>query len=88
MKNEKNKEFLTVSELARLLGISRTAVFKKIKAGLINAKKFKNKYLISADEVLKIQGKILTPQQKRLIELAVKKVMKEYGDVILKLGSE
>jgi excisionase family DNA binding protein len=88
MKNEKNKEFLTVSELARLLGISRTAVFKKIKAGLINAKKFKNKYLIPADEVLKIQGKVLTAQQKRLIELAVKKVMKEYGDVILKLGSE
>jgi excisionase family DNA binding protein len=88
MKNDKNKEFLTVTELARLLGISRIAVFKKIKAGLINAKKYKNKYLIPSDEALKIQGKVLTAQQKRLIELAVKKVMKEYGDVILKLGNE
>jgi len=48
MKNEKNKKFLTITELARLLGISRTAIFKKIKAGLINAKKFKNKLWYSS----------------------------------------
>jgi predicted DNA-binding transcriptional regulator AlpA len=29
--NEKNKEFLAITELARILGISMTAVFRNIK---------------------------------------------------------
>ncbi len=88
MKKKENKRFLTISELARMLGISRVAVFKKIKDGLIRAKKIKGKYYIPYEEVDYLLGKALTVQQKKLIEEAVKKVMKEYGDVIIKLGRE
>ncbi|GIW65456.1 MAG: hypothetical protein KatS3mg096_515 [Candidatus Parcubacteria bacterium] len=88
MKNKQNKQFLTITELARMLGISRVAVFKKIKAGLIRAKKIDGRYYIPANEIDYLRGKTLTIQQKKLIEAAVKKAMKEYGDVILKLGRE
>ena len=88
MKKQENKQFLTITELARILGISRVAVFKKIKAGLIRAKKIGRRYYIPSNEVDYLRGKALTIQQKKLIEAAVKKVMKEYGNVILKLGRE
>ena len=43
----KKKEFYSLPELAKLMGISRIAVFKKVKSGYIKAKKVGKSYAVS-----------------------------------------
>ncbi len=82
------KKYLTIPELAGLLGISRIAVYKKVKAGLIPAEKISRNYVITDKTVNQILGKELTKSKKRQIDFAVKKVIKQYGALLKKLGDE
>ena len=88
MQNDVNKEFMTIPEFAELLGISRIAVFNKVKKGIIKAKKFGRIYLIPIIQVNNFLGKDLSPKGKNEIELAVKKTVRDYGEVLKMLGSE
>jgi excisionase family DNA binding protein len=81
-------EFLTTSQLAEILGISRIAVHKKIKSGQIKAKKAGRIYIIPKSYVSEILGHTLSAQRKKIIEKAVHKAVKEYGEVLIKLGNE
>lgn len=81
-------EFLTTSQLAEILGISRIAVHKKIKRGQIKAKKAGRIYIIPKSYVSEILGHTLSAQRKKIIEKAVHKAVKEYGEVLIKLGNE
>ncbi|MFH1461106.1 MAG: helix-turn-helix domain-containing protein [Patescibacteria group bacterium] len=81
-----NKEFLTTTELAKLLGISRIAVFKKVKKGVIPAQKIGRNYVVRRKDLGLILGQILTKQDKSEIEKAVKKVVEEYGETLRLLG--
>jgi len=83
----KNKQFLSTSEVARILGISRVAVFKKIKRGEITAQKAGRNFVIEKKELGGILGNSLTKKQKKLIDQAVKKVVKEYGETLKLLGN-
>lgn len=83
-----DKKFLTTSEMAILLGISRQAVFKKIKAGKIKAWKIGRGFLISKKDFSEILGAVLTEQQKREIEKSVDKTIREYGKTLKLLGQE
>ncbi|MHA2039958.1 MAG: helix-turn-helix domain-containing protein [Promethearchaeota archaeon] len=83
-----NKEFLTVSELAHILGVSRISIYNKIKYGQIEALKFGKSYMIPKKYLDEIIGKALSDKCKKMIEKAVKKTFKEYGDVIKRLGKE
>ncbi len=87
MVNNTKKILLSTSEAAKVLGISRIAVFKKIKNGQLRAEKIAGRYVIDPD-LLGISYKKLDAADKRRIRLAVTKVLKEYGDVIKKLGDE
>ncbi len=84
--------YISVAELAQLLGISRVAVFKRIKKGEIKAEKIGRSYAISRSEVNDIiqagDGKKLTTAQKEMIEKAVGKTIKEYGETLRLLGKE
>ena len=82
------KEYLTIPQLAGLLGISRIAVYKKVKSGQISAIKIGRNYAISKSVISEILGKELTPRLKKEIDKAVKKTVKEYGEVLQLLGSE
>jgi excisionase family DNA binding protein len=84
----KEDNFITTAELAKILGISRIAVFKKIKKGEINATKSGRNYIISAKSLSIILGKTVSESRKRAITAAVKKTVQEYGEVIKKLGTE
>lgn len=87
----KKKSYLSVAELAKLLGISRVAVFKRIRKGQIPAEKIGRSYVISADDVDEIsqkKPKALTEEQKETIRKAVKKVVDEYGETLKLLGKE
>ena len=84
---EKKRLFSTM-EIAKILGISRIAVFKKIKSGEIKATKVGRNYAISDEILTQVLGKKITSKQKREIEKAVHKTVKEYGDVLKRLGKE
>jgi excisionase family DNA binding protein len=82
------KTFLTVKDLAQILGISRIAVFKKIKAGQIKAIKIGRNYAISQKETEVVTGLTLSDQNKTLINQAVKGTVSEYGEALRLLGKE
>lgn len=86
--NEDTDNYLTVSQLAEILGISRIAVHKKIKKGEIEAKKIGNFYVIPKSYVSEVFGKTLSSHWKKIIDKAVHKAVKEYGKVLIKLGNE
>ncbi len=82
------EEFLSTIELAKLLGISRIAVFKKIKKGEIKAVKVGRNFIISKKELGGILGKFLTKKDKSKIDEAVNKTVREYGETLKLLGKE
>ena len=48
-------QYLTIPELARMLGISRIAVYKRVKKGKIKAIRVGRNFAISRDAVKKIE---------------------------------
>ena len=82
------KKFLTSNEVAKILGISRVAVFKKIKAGQIRAEKIGRNFVIDEKNLMEILGKTLSEKNKKAIEESVKKTIKEYGETLRLLGQE
>ncbi len=83
-----DKNFLSTSEVAKLLGISRIAVFKKIKLGKIRAKKIGRNFAIAKNDLPEVLGVVLQNSKKQEIEEAVKKTVKEYGETLKLLGKE
>ncbi|MBI3046470.1 MAG: helix-turn-helix domain-containing protein [Candidatus Harrisonbacteria bacterium] len=83
-----NKEFISTVELAQILGISRQAVADKIKHGKIKAQKSGRVYVIQRKDIPEILGEVLTESDKKEIEVAVKKTVREYGETLRLLGKE
>ncbi|MBI5045746.1 MAG: helix-turn-helix domain-containing protein [Candidatus Niyogibacteria bacterium] len=92
MENKGKRVYVSVAELAKMLGISRVAVFKRIKRGQIPAEKIGRSYAISMDDaneiVRGVGPKILTEDQKKTITKAVEKAVREYGETLRLLGKE
>lgn len=84
----KNKEFLSTTEVAKLLGMSRVAVWEKIKKGEIKATKVGRNFVIRKKDLSDIASYRLTPKEKKEIEAAVKKIVREYGETLILLGQE
>jgi excisionase family DNA binding protein len=84
---EKN-EFMTIPQLARLLGLSRIAVYNKVKSGEIKAIRIGRTYAINTKDIADILGKTLTKKSKEEIDQAIKKTVDEYGEVLRLLGQE
>jgi excisionase family DNA binding protein len=84
----KKGEYLTIPQLAVLLGISRIAVYRKVKKGQIKAMRIGRNYAIPRKQITAILGKTLRPEDKTEIEEAVKKTVREYGETLRLLGSE
>jgi excisionase family DNA binding protein len=82
------KEFFTTSEVAKILGISRIAVFKQIKNGKIKAIKVGRNFVIRRKDLSGISGESLSQKDKKEIEAAVKKIVREYGETLKLLGQE
>ena len=93
MENKSQKAlYISIQELAKMLGISRVAVFKKIKKGQIPAQKIGRAYAISMEDVREIvnssDASVLNDDKKSEIKEAVEKVVKEYGESLRLLGKE
>ncbi len=84
----KEKDYFTTTELAKILGISRIAVFKKIKSGEIKAIRVGRVFAIPKAEFEIILGKTLSADQKKVIDEGIKKTIREYGTTLKMLGNE
>jgi excisionase family DNA binding protein len=82
------KGYVTIPELAKNLGVSRIAVYNHVKKGEIAAQKAGKIYIITDKTVTNILGKEMTTRSKKLIDKAVHRTVREYGDVLKKLSGE
>lgn len=86
--NIQNNDFLTVKQLADILGISRIAVFNKIKKGQLVATKAGKTYLIPKDQLVGIIDTNLSAEEKIKIKRGVSKVIHDYSETLKMLGKE
>ena len=82
------RNYITIPELAKLLGISRIAVYKKVKKGQIQAQKIGRNYVISDENVQSVLKKKLSRKDKGSIDAAIKRTVSEYGQVLKWLSKE
>lgn len=78
--------FVSTSEAARILGVSRVAVFNRIKRGKIKATKVGRNFVIKKADVLKAAGGFLSGRQKEKINKAVERATHQYEEVFRRLG--
>ncbi len=84
----KKGEYITIPQLAKILGISRIAVYRKVKKGQIKAVRIGRAFAIPQKQIAAILGKTLRKEDKKEIEDAVKKTVSEYGQTLKLLGLE
>ena len=70
------------------MGISRIAVFKKIKSGAIKARRIGRNFAVDKKDLPEVLGSVLREDKKQEIEKSVKKTVKEYGETLKLLGKE
>jgi putative molybdopterin biosynthesis protein len=83
-----DKKFFSTTEIAKILGISRVAVFKKIKKGEIRATKVGRNFIINKKDLGDVFGTVLSPENKKIIDRAVSRTAEEYGETLRLLGNE
>jgi excisionase family DNA binding protein len=71
-----------------MLGVSRTAVYKKVRKGQIAATKVGRVYVISDTDVTVILGERMGSKDKMQVERAVRKTVADYGETLRLLGNE
>lgn len=88
MVKESNKKYLSTTEAAELLEVSRVSVYKKIKSEKLPAKKVGRNYIIAKEDLAPALKKEVSSEQKEFIAKAVNKIVEEYGETLKKLGKE
>jgi len=81
-------EYISIAQFAKILGISRIAVYQKIKKGQIKAIRIGRSFAIPKKYLTDIMGKTLSEKDKKIIDEAVKKTFQEYGELLKLLGRE
>ena len=82
------EEYISIAQFAKVLGVSRIAIYKKIKKGQIEAIRIGRSFVIPKKYLTDITGKTLSEKNKKIIDEAVRKIFKEYGEVLKLLGRE
>jgi len=83
-----DKRFFSTAEAAKILGISRIAVFNRIKKGQLKATKVGRNYLIEKDQLPDKKNAPLSDKDKELINKAVDKTIQEYGQTLKLLAHD
>ncbi len=60
MKKTSTKPYFSTTEVAKILGVSRIAIFHKIKKGQLEAERYGRNYLISHEALEKIASLLRT----------------------------
>ena len=79
---------LSVPQLATRMGLSRIAVYNRVRKGLIPAQKAGRNYVISAQTARRLLQDEITPARAAWIEATVKRVVREYGPALKLLSQE
>lgn len=79
---------MTIPQLAKLLGLSRIEVYRKVKKGQIPAIKIGRNYAISDRDITYILGKEISTKAKKRVDAAVSKTIRDYGELLKLLGKE
>jgi excisionase family DNA binding protein len=82
------KKYITIPQLARLLGVSRIAVYTRVRKGQIPATRIGRIYVITDRTIKDILGKQVTANGRKRIDAAVLRTVREYGEVLKRLGGE
>jgi len=82
------ENYITIPELAKLLGVSRIAIYQRVKKGLIPAVRIGRNYAVTDQTVTSILGRKVTDQGKKQIDDAVHRTVREYGEVLKLLAKE
>lgn len=85
-KNMPKEQFVSTQEAAEILGISRIAVFNKIKKGEIPAQKVGRNYIIDKKDLGSGLNDKLTSREKKVLDQAINKTFREYGETLKLLG--
>jgi excisionase family DNA binding protein len=90
MKKQKvgRQKYLSIPDVASIMGMSRIAVYKQVKRGDIKSIKIGKTYGIPRSYINEISGKTLSLEKKKIINRAVGRVVQEYGELLRKLGNE
>lgn len=83
-----SEKYITIPKLAKFLGVSRIAIYKRVKKGQIPAEKIGRNYVITDKTVAEILGKKISEKRKKQIDVAVRRVVSEYGEVLKQLSKE
>lgn len=81
------KRLFSTTELAKILNISRVAVYKKIKKGQIKATRVGRNFVIRRKDLGGVLDQELNREEKTEIERAVRKTVREYGETLRLLGT-
>ena len=81
------KKYLSIPQAAKKLGISRIALYKQVKKGTIKAIRIGRNYFIQENKIMR-SSRALGLNEKKQIERAVKRTIREYGDVLRRLADE
>ena len=79
------ENYITIPQLAKLLGKSRIAVYKDVRKGKIPAVKIGRNYVISDRDIACVLGRKLSSKSQGQIDAAVKRIVREYGEVLKRL---
>jgi len=82
------KEFYSTIEAAKILRLSRIAVFRWVKNGKLKAIRVGRNYIIPHKDLLEALGKEIGTSKKLAIDKAVKKAMKDFKETFKLLGRE
>ena len=82
------ERYLTIPELAKLLGVSRIAIYNRVRKGEIPATRIGRTYAITDEAIANVLGRGTTRARKKRIDAAVRKTVQEYGEVLKQLGKE
>ncbi len=80
--------YISTSEAAALMGISRIAVYKQVKGGKLPATMVGRNYLIDPKDLPYVINRELTEAEKTKVDEGVRRVVKQYGRTLQWLAKE
>lgn len=83
-----SKDFLSTSEIAALLGISRVAALQRVQRGEIPAIRIGRAYKISRANLPEILREVVSPRRRQELERVADRALREYRKTFESLGRE
>ena len=80
--------YISTTEAAKLMGISRIAVYKQIKNGTLPAERAGRNYLVDPKRLPYVIERELTEAEKSRVGAGVDRVVKQYGRTLRWLADE